>query len=171
MSLLSRVSLLAVTILGTAFIVVQLEFGQALWQNCFDGMLARSFPSIHSPMLEFPTIDPPQRGIDTWGIAFGALMRPSTGALLLVALMLPALAAIAVGRRPRLAWVALAPMLLAVWLVHDPDGLHDCDRKGCNGCFAVLVLMLLLQLPIGTIMLIGLGLDRLRPRAQAKSTQ
>jgi hypothetical protein len=171
MSLLSRVSLLAVAILGTAFILVQLELGQALWQNCFDGMLARSLPSIHSPKLEFPTIDPPNRGIDIWGIAFGALTRPSTGALLLVALMLPTLAAIAMGRRPGLAWVALAPMLLAVWLVHDPGGLHDCDRKGCNGCFGVLVLMLLLQLPIGTIVLIGLGLDRLWPRAQAKSTQ
>jgi hypothetical protein len=167
MSTLSRVSLLAVAILVAAFIVVQLELGQALWQSCFDEMNARAVPSIDSPKLEFPTVDPPRRAINLWGVAFGALI--STDALLLVALMLPALAAIAVCRRPALACIALAPMLLAVWLVHDPGGLHDCDRKGCNGCFAVLVLMVFLQLPIGTIMLIGLGLDRLWSPTQAKS--
>jgi hypothetical protein len=109
--------------------------------------------------------------LDVWRIALDALMRPSKEELLIVAApMLPALAAIALARRPALPLVALAPMLFVVWLVGlDPSNLHHCDRKGTSA-IGVAFLILVFQLPISTIVLIGLGMDRLRPNAQAKSS-
>jgi hypothetical protein len=79
MSVLTRLSFLAVAILGTAFVLVQLVLGEALWRSCFEGMLDRAFPG--APKLDYPTSGPPYRQIDAWGIAVNALMRPSLEAL------------------------------------------------------------------------------------------
>jgi hypothetical protein len=85
--------------------------------------------------------------------------------------MLPAVAAIALARRPWIAVIALAPMLLVLLLVlGDPGSLHDCDRKGCKGCFGVVLLMLFIQLPVGTVVLMGVGLHRLWPLLYRKLT-
>jgi hypothetical protein len=163
MSALLRFSLLALTFLGPALLIVQVELGEAHWRDCFErmadraaGLGDRSYPPI-----------------ETWAIALNALLRPAKEALMLVAgPMLPAFAAIVLARRPWAALVALAPMLVAVLLsLGDPSTMHDCDRKGCNGCVGIVLFLLLFQLPIGTVVLIGLGLDRLRSHRHARSTQ
>lgn len=143
-------------VLGTAFLLVQLEVGEAHWRHCFEGMVTRSLAQGDSSYAL----------IDTWVIALNALMRPSREDLMFVAApMLPALAVVALARRPWMAFIALVPMLFVLWLALDPGNMHDCDRKGCNGCLAVAIFMLLLQLPISTLVLIGVGLDRLWSRA------
>jgi hypothetical protein len=163
MSPLMRGSLLGVAVLGTAFIVVQLDRGQALWQHCFD-MLDRSFSGTQ---LDYPATNPSH---DTWRFALAVLVLRLGTALLLAAPMLPTIAAIALARRSAIAWLTLAPMAFVILVAHEAGGLHDCDRKGCNGCFAVSLLMLFLQLPLGVIALIFVGLERLwRRRARSAS--
>ena len=158
-----RLSLLALAILGPALLIVQVELGEAHWRDCFERMVDRAAGLSN---LSYPPLD-------TWGIALNALLRPAKEALMLVAApMLPALVAIVLARRPWTALVALAPMLvLALLLLVSPGAMHDCDRKGCNGCLGIVVWMLLLQLPIGTAVLIGLGLQRLWPLLYPRSTQ
>jgi hypothetical protein len=160
MSVPSRTLLAIGTILVTGLVVVQMELGEAHWKACFERMLDRSFGQGESSY----------QPVDTWGIALNALWHPSNDALMLVAApMLPALAAIALARPPWMAFLALAPMLLVLWLALDPSTMHDCDRKGCNGCLAIVIFMLMFQLPISTVVSIGLGLHRLWPLLYRRS--
>jgi hypothetical protein len=131
MSVPLRLSLLALTIVAPAFLIVQLELGEASWRDCFARLGSHPTPNDMG-------------SLDAWRIALDALTRPSKEALLVVATpMLPALAAIALARRPGLPLVALAPVLFVVWLVGlDPSNLHHCDRKGTSS-IGVAFLMLL----------------------------
>jgi hypothetical protein len=155
-SILSRLLLIAGTVVATALLLVRIELAGADWYDRFNSS------SVY-------------RELGTWTIAIGTLTRP--GNLLFAAPVLPTLLAIALSRRLRLQVLAFAPMaILTLGVLLDSGTMHHCDRKGCTGCDAIGVWVLVIQLPICTLLTIGLLVQRLmeayaRPRLTSRQTQ
>jgi hypothetical protein len=154
-----RTSFFALAVLGTAFFIAWIEIVGADWRHCFARMSADP-ASRYLPM-------------DHWGIALKALLPPSMAALFLLAIpMLPAIAAITLVERSLIAGIAIAPMLVLLFSViidADPAHYHHCDRKGAGG-MGIVVVLWILQLPVGAAVLLGAGIHRLRPLLQRNST-
>ena len=138
--------LLIVAVLMTATVVVRMEVADADWRVCFDR-----------------NTSPEYRKLGFRIIALEAPARPTIGALLFPLLALPALLAIALARHPAppiLAFALLA-LPLAWTLLTWGESWHRCDRKGCTTCEFIAAWTLLIQLPLGLLLLAGLLVRRL----------
>jgi hypothetical protein len=149
-TLKSRLVLVASFVLASALLAVTIEWGHSDAWACVSGSSYRA---------------------DVWTSALRAMTRPSKDTLAIAIAVSPTLLAIALARRPWLQIIAFAPMTVAlVLLLHhlgimnnfDVRSMHTCDRKGCTACFGLFVWIIFMQLPVGTLLLIGLGLQRLK---------
>ena len=150
MRLQTRLLLAIGFLLATAALVLRMEMAQADLWRCINNSTYRD---------------------DVWYVAERALMRPSKDTLAIAIAVLPTILAIALARRLWLQTIAFAPMAILSMLLllsgamhhFDLGAMHDCDRKGCTGCFGIFVWVVFIQFPIGTLLLMGLGLQRLCP--------
>jgi hypothetical protein len=145
----------AAVLLGTAFVLVRLEMAGADWDRCFHGLNRQ--PGVWPSMVRLLTED----------------AKPT---LIFVAPIMPALLVVAFARQRVVPIVAIAPLALLIASVAlvDVGAMHDCDRKGTNGANAF-VWMFLIQLPTGTLLLVGLSvqglIEALRPAPPGGSAQ
>jgi hypothetical protein len=143
--------------LAPVFLLAWMAIASADWDDCL--------------ALEY------RRDRDVWRIIGNALWTLveslPLAAATVAAPLLPAAAAVALAKRRLTGVVALAPTLFLVCLTltnPDPASLHDCDRKGCKGCLGIALGMLMLKLPVGAAVLIGVGARRLWPLLRHEST-
>jgi len=144
----ARHPLLIVAALATAVLIAGMELAQADWWVCFHSTSSYEYR---------------QTVVRT--IVLTALTNASTETLVLLAITLPTLLAVALARRPGLQILALAllavPVALILHSLLTRTGLHHCDRKGCTICALIGYWLLFIQLPLSSLLLVGLLTQRL----------
>lgn len=146
-----RIVFLAVALAATAILAISAELSSKDWWYCFH--------------------DSPNRP-PVWKIALDTLTRPSSDALLIAAMVLPSLIAIVLARGSGLQVLQVVPLALLLLLLLADGGHpgHDCDRKGSGLGFGIAVVLLIVQVPIGTLSLLTIAIQpliALRRRSRA----
>lgn len=145
-----RILLLIVAVLVIAAILVWVKVAEADWRLCF----ARNDSSLYDHY----------RQMGAWAIAREALTLPSLPDLIVLLYAMPALLAIAAARRRGVQIFALALLAAPLaWLLAGgvtTSGMHSCDGHGCMTCEFIGAWVVFIQLPLGSLLLIGLLVHR-----------